>query len=210
VDLKDDADNVRYDARAKRFWVGYGDGGLACIDPATAKTTADVKLEGHPESFQLESREKRIFVNVPHAREIEVVDREAAKVIDRWKLSGAGGNFPMALDEVHGRLFVGCRQPARLLVLDTATGKQVASVAIVGDTDDVFYDASRRRIYAAGGEGAVTVIEQQDDDKYSVAESVKTAPGARTAYFAAETGSLYVAVPHRGSQRAEIRVFQAK
>jgi DNA-binding beta-propeller fold protein YncE len=210
VDLKDDADNVRYDAAAKQFWVGYGDGALARIDPATGKTTADVKLDGHPESFQLEARGKRIFVNVPHARHVAVIDREAGKVTDHWKLSAAAGNFPMALDEAHGRLFVGCRQPARLLVLDTKTGKEVTAIPIVGDTDDVFYDASRRRIYATGGEGAITIVDQKDPNNYALTTTIKTAPGARTGFFVPATKSLYVAVPHRGDRRAEIRVFRAK
>jgi DNA-binding beta-propeller fold protein YncE len=209
VDLKDDADNVRYDAAARQFWVGYGDGALARIDPAAAKTTADIKLDGHPESFQLEAKGKRIFVNVPHARHVAVVDRQAGKVTDRWKLSAAG-NFPMALDESHARLFVGCRQPAKLLVLDTQTGKEVASIPIVGDTDDLFYDPPHHRIYATGGEGAITVIDQQDADTYKVTNTIKTAPGARTSFFVPSTSSLYVAVPHRGDQKAEIRVFQAR
>ena len=68
VDLKDDADNVRYDAAAKRFWVGYGNGGLAAIDRESGKVLANVKLDAHPESFQLESKGKLIFVNVPGAR----------------------------------------------------------------------------------------------------------------------------------------------
>src|SRR5690349_18240892 len=77
-----------------------------------------------------------------------------------WPLRGAAANFPMALDEANHRLFIGCRKPAKLLVLDTTTGDTLASIDIVGDTDDLWYDAPARRLYITGGEGCITVIEQ--------------------------------------------------
>jgi DNA-binding beta-propeller fold protein YncE len=210
IDLKDDADNVRYDADARRFWVGYGNGGLAAIDPNSGQLLADVKLDAHPESFQLESKGKRIFVNVPGARHIAVVDREKGTVIAKWPLNDSQANFPMALDEANRRLFIGCRRPAKLLVLDMESGKSVASLDIVGDTDDLFYDAANKRIYVTGGEGRITVVAQAGADSYRVAGQVATAAGARTSYFVPSTGRLYVAVPHRNAQPAELRVYQAE
>jgi hypothetical protein len=132
VELKDDADNVRYDSASRRFWVGYGEGGLAAIDPESGKQIADVKLDAHPESFQLETKGNRIFVNVPNAGHAAVIDRETGTVIEKIPLKEASANFPMALDEADHRLFIGCRSPAKLLVLDTETGKTVATVDIVG------------------------------------------------------------------------------
>jgi DNA-binding beta-propeller fold protein YncE len=171
IELKDDADNVRYDAVSRRLWVGYGDGGLAAIDPESGKQVADVKLDAHPESFQLETRGTRIFVNVPNAGYVAVIN------------------------------------PAKLLVLDTGTGKTIATLDIVGDTDDLFYDAANKRIYVSGGEGRITVISQTNPDTYNVAGQVATAPGARTSFLVPETGTFYVAVPHRGAQKAELRAF---
>jgi DNA-binding beta-propeller fold protein YncE len=207
VELKDDADNVRYDKSSRRFWVGYGDGGLAAIDPDSGTQVADVKLDAHPESFQLETNGKRIFVNLPNAGYVAVVDRETGTVIEKIPLKEASANFPMALDEADHRLFIGCRSPAKLLVLDTGTGKTVATADIVGDTDDLFYDAANRRIYVSGGEGRVTVISQTTADTYNVDGQVTTAPGARTSLFVPESKKLYVAVPHRGEQKAELLVF---
>jgi DNA-binding beta-propeller fold protein YncE len=207
IELKDDADNVRYDAISGRFWVGYGDGGLAAIDLQSGKQVADVKLDAHPESFQLETKGKRIFVNVPNAGYVAVVDRETGTVIEKFPLKKAAANFPMALDEANHRLFIGCRNPAKLLVLDMEMGKTVATVDIVGDTDDLFYDAANKRIYVSGGEGRVTVISQTNADMYNVVGQVTTAPGARTSFFVPETRTLYVAVPHRGQQKAELRAF---
>jgi DNA-binding beta-propeller fold protein YncE len=205
----EDADNVRYDAVAKQVYVGYGNGALAIIDAAGGKLLGRVALAAHPESFQLEQSGPRIWVNVPGAGEIAVVDRKQRKVLTTWRVSGAGANFPMALDEKHHRLLVGCRSPARLLVYATETGKQVSAVDIVGDTDDVFYDSERSRGYVFGGDGAITVLAQDGPDRYRVAERMATAAGARTAYFVPDWNRLFLAVPHRGGQSAEVRCFDA-
>ncbi len=87
------------------------------------------------------------------------------------------------------------------------TGNTVATVDIVGDTDDLFYDAENKRIYVSGGESRVTVISQMNADTYKVAGQVATAAGARTSFFVPETRTFYVAVPHRGQQTAELRAF---
>ncbi len=205
----DDADNVRYDASADRIYVGYGDGFLATIDPAGPRLVGRVKLAGHPESFQLASADRRVFVNIPSAHRVAIVDRGRG-VVGSWRVFQAHANFPMALDEKHQRLFIACREPAQLLVFNTETGAVTVIIDCVGDADDVFYDAARSRIYIAGGEGLVSVFSQVDADHYSRIGAVSTAPGARTALYSPDTDKLYVAVPHRGAQSAEIRVFQAR
>ena len=204
----DDADNVRYDAAARRIYVGYGSGAPAVIEPAQSKKVADIKLDAHPESFRLEEHGSRMFVNLPDARNsIAVVDRNQGKVVAQWPLGDAGANFPMCLDERDHRLFVGCRKPARLVVLDTDTGRTVATVDCVGDADDLFYDIDSKLIYVCGGEGAVDVIEQTNADHYRRVDRVKTAPGARTALFVPELRRLYVAVPRRDRAQARVLVF---
>src|SRR5438445_557186 len=97
IPLGDDSDNVRYDAAAKRLFVGFGSGALAAIDPTDSKVVGQVKLPGHPESFQLEATGARVFVNVPTADQIAVVDRAAMKIVATWPMSSAKANFPMAL-----------------------------------------------------------------------------------------------------------------
>lgn len=206
--LGDDADNLRFDVPAKLVWVGYGSGALTAID-AEGKRVADIQVSAHPESFQLEKKGSRIFVNVPGSRKIELVDREKKAVVANWSLGLEVSNFPMALDENSKRLFVVCRTPARLIVFDTGTGKAVAKIPTVGDSDDVFFDAARHRIYATGGEGAIVVYQQQGADRYTQIARLVTAAGARTSLFVPDAGRLFVAVPHRGPQAAEIRVFKA-
>jgi YVTN family beta-propeller protein len=110
IDLGDDADNIRVDSATNRVFVGYGSGALAVIDPATNGKIADISLQAHPESFQLARSDRRIFVNVPKAREIAIVDRFASKQTASWPVDN-GSNFPMALDESSGRVFVASRNP---------------------------------------------------------------------------------------------------
>jgi hypothetical protein len=210
VKFPDDADNVRYDATVRRVFVGYGSGGIGIIEPANGNQIGDIKLDGHPESFQLEKSGPRIFVNIPTYQKIVVVDREKGAVATAWPNAGTAGNFPMALDETHHRLFVGVRKPAKLTVFDTESGKVMTSLNSPGDADDIFYDRTIQRIYISGGDGFISIVQQQDADHYKTLTKIPTASGARTSFFVPELSRLYLAVPRRGSQRAEVRVYEAQ
>jgi hypothetical protein len=204
-----DADNVRYDEQTGNIWVGFGDGGIA-IANAAGQNLGSVALGSHPESFQFEPGADRVYVNLPKQFGIAVVDRKKHAVVTKWGLGIQFGNYPMALDETHKRLFVGCRLPAKLVVLDTTSGRIVASLSTIGDTDDIFYDAGRRLVYVIGGEGAVEVLRQGDSDHYEPEEKITTAPGARTGLFVPALHRLFVAVPHRGVQSAGVLVYELK
>ena len=210
VKFSEDADNIRYDPATKNIYVGYGNGALGIIDAASGQRLGDIKLAGHPESFQLEKSGPRIFVNVPTANHIAVIDREKRLVVATWGLMGTRANFPMALDETHHRVFVGLRKPAKLAVYDTESGRSVAMLDSAGDCDDVFYDVVHRRIYLSCGEGSLDVFEQRDADHYKSIAKVPTAAGARTSLFVPELNRLYLAVPQRANQGAEIRVYEVQ
>jgi len=209
VKFSSDADNIRYDSRTTRIIVGYGDGALGFLD-SDGKQAGEIALDAHPESFQLEKTGTRVFVNVPDKKEIQVADLAKNALVAKWPVTSALRNYPMALDEPHHRLLIGCRSPARMLVIDTESGAAAGSVDIVGDTDDLFYDAGKGRVYVIGGQGYVDVFAQKDADHYGRIGHYATAAGARTGLFVPAWGKLFVAVPHRGSQRAEILVFETK
>lgn len=206
VEYGDDADNLRYDAARERVYVGFGGGALGELDIEGQKT-AETKLDAHPESFQLEKGSSRIYVNLPGSRKVAVMDREAHSVVTSWGMGLTLGNYAMALDEADHRLFVVSRVPARLVVMDTATGKVVQKLAAVGDCDDIFWGASRKRIYATGGDGAISVFEQRDADHYNEKRRMPTVKGARTSFFSPDLGRLYVAVRRQGSTPAGLQVF---
>ena len=205
-----DADNLRYDAGDKLLYVGFGDGAIGIFEALTGKIVGDIKLSAHPEAFALERTGARIFVNIPRAKQVAVIDRKKRAVVAQWPVTQATANYPMALDESHHRLFIGCRKPARILVLDTGSGKTVTELECAGDTDDVFYDAKNKRVYVSGGEGFISVFAQLDADKYQQIAKIPTAPGARTSLFVPALGRLYLAVPHRGEQASEVRVFETQ
>ena len=213
IDFQGDVDNLRYDAAKKLVYVGYGDeetAAIGAVDATTSKRTGEeYKLGAHPESFQLETSGPNIYVNLPDLKQIAVINR-TTKTIARWPLS-LEHNFPMALDEADHRLFVGTHEPARLAVFDTGTGQMIASLPSVQDTDDLYYDASRKRIYMAGGEGFIYVFQQKDPDHYELLAKIPTALGARTAgYFGKGKKNFdrfFLAVPARSERGAELWIY---
>jgi DNA-binding beta-propeller fold protein YncE len=205
-----DADNVRCDTAARRAYIGVGSGALVAIDPAGGKKLSEVHLPAHPESFQLERTGVRIFINVPNAHQVAVVDRQSMSIAATWKITAAAANYPMALDEDAKRLFVVCRSPARALVYGTTTGAMTASFETVGDADDVFWDARRKRLYVIGGAGFVDVFQQAEGDRFTRVAHLATGSGARTGLFVSEIDRLFVAVPHRGAQQAAILMLEPR
>ena len=215
VDFEGGADNLRYDAANKRVYVGCGDnektGAIGTIDAVTnMRLDETYKLGGEPESFQLEKSGPYIYVNVPDLKRIVVVNRET-KAITHWKLQGVESNFPMALDEADHRLFVGTHAPARLAVFDTTSGKMVAVLPGVQGTDDLYYDADRKRVYMPGSAGFIYAYQMKDPDHYELFAKVPTAIGAATAGYWGKQGKgfdrFYLAVPMNGANPAEIRIY---
>jgi YVTN family beta-propeller protein len=204
--LGSDADNIRVDAATSKLFVGYGGGGLAVIDPASVSKAEDIPLPGHPESFQLARDGPRIYVNIPGAGMIGVVDRATGRLIARWAVPNMGGNFAMALDEARGQVIVAFRHPAKLVAFAMGDGDIVASADTCGDIDDVFVDAKRSRLYASCGEGFVDVLDTTA--AWRRLARVRTVVGARTSLFVPELDRLYVAVRASGAEPAAIWVFK--
>ena len=209
VEALDDADNVRYDAAAGAVIVGYGKGALRLLDAGNGNSKGDIKLSGHPESFQLERAGARIFVNVPTSRQIAVVDRSKGAVVATWPVS-ARQNFPMALDEKGRRLFIGARFPSVVLAYDIDSGKEIARVDTCGDTDDLFVDAEGKRVYVICGEGQIDVLRQDGPNQYVRESTVKTASRARTGLFVPEERKLYVGAPAMNGTTARILVYAVR
>jgi DNA-binding beta-propeller fold protein YncE len=206
IGLGDDADNIRVDATSNQVFIGYGNGALAIIDAATNGKIADIQLKAHPESFQLARSLGRIFVNVPKAHEIAVVDRAAGKQIASWPV-GNDSNFPMALDENAGRVLVAFRSPAQLGVFSMRDGSTIATVEACGDADNLFVDAKRHRVYLSCGDGHLDAFDTQGD-AYRRAARIPTISGARTSLFVPEIDRLFVAARANPGEVAAVWVFR--
>jgi hypothetical protein len=207
--LGDDADNVRVDEAAHRVFVGYGSGALAVIDASTRRKIADIPLKAHPESFQLDRVSGRIFVNVPEAREIAVVDRGTHRQVAAWSPDALRANFPMALDEPRQRVVTIFRDPAKMGVFGAQDGRMLASIDTCGDADDVFFDVKRDRIYVSCGEGFLEVLAVQGES-YAPLARIATAAGARTSLFVPGLDRLLLAVRATAGAPASIWVFRPR
>jgi len=207
IELRDDADNIRVDPDRNRVMIGYGNGGIAAIEAASGRRIADITLKAHPESFQVARDGARIYVNLPGAQTIGVIDTAAGKQIATWPLPGMRGNFAMALDEEGQRVLVVFRNPAKLAAFAMADGALVTSVDTCGDVDDLFIDAKRQRIYVSCGEGFIDVLDKTNTPYRRIAR-MRTVAGARTSLFVPALDRLYVAVRASGSEPAAIWVWR--
>ena len=192
IGLGDDADNVRIHPSTGHVLVGYGSGGLAVIDAASRSKIGDIRLLGHPESFQIDRTTNRAFVNVPDAHQIAVVDLVSRRQVSAWKVPGLSANFPMALAGAAEPVAVVFRNPARLVLLGPATGAVMQRLDTCGDADDVFFDGKRDRIYVSCGSGSVDVMARGAQG-FQPAGRIPTSGGARTSLFVPALDRLFVA-----------------
>lgn len=208
IHLSSDADDIRYDSAEKRIYVGYGDGGIAVVDADTHKQIGDVKLPAHPESFQIDKKLNRLFANVPDAHMIAVVDLSKMLLIDKWVGNEPAANFPMALDAVNHRIFIGYRHPARLVVLDGRTGKEISIHTMAGDADDLYYDQETGEIYISGGEGYINIFQRTGLDIYKQVSNIPTRNGARTSLFVPQLKVFVLAARAVSGKTAGLLIYK--
>ena len=232
----DDADNVRYDAKADEVYVSYGGtngGAIAVFEPHGWKRLREIPFASRPESFQLDPAGGRLFANLPRGvRAIEdgavaIANRQSATVEKLIPLAGIARNFPMSFDAAHDRAFVASRRPARLLVIDTRRGVVTGAVPCTDDSDDLFYDAATSQVFVIAGGfrpdlqapgaasprslpgemGALDVFSVGVKGELTWRESVPTARHARTGLFVPGRRTIYIAVSFHGEREAEIREY---
>lgn len=206
IEFKEKVNNLRFDAKTGELFVGVGKtfGAIGIVDTKTDSITAQIPLANFPKQFEIEGN--LIFVNVPDANHVAVVDRTKKSVVATWPVAAAKENDPMGFDRVQHRLFIGCR-PGKLAVLDSNDGKQVAALDIAPRPDGVHYDAKRRLIYISCGDGSLDVVRQIDADHYEFAGRVTTAKGAATSLFVPELDQLFLPVPQGEALLSELRVY---
>jgi hypothetical protein len=198
-----DTDNVRYDPRSERVYAAHAENSLAVIDAKSLELLAEIKTPGSPEAFQLEKARPVLYLNTPSPRLVLRIDLDRNEVVGRFPLKLAGANFPLAIDEAAHRLFVGCRKPPAIVVLDSEAGKEITSVPIAEDIDDLFFDSKRHRLYASCGEGFITVVQQSGSDRYEPRAKVKTKKGARTSLLSPDFQTLYLVAPRHENESSD-------
>ena len=207
VELKADADNLRVDPIKNLVFAGFGSGGLAIIDARSRKKVGEIDLKGHPEGFGLEPSGERVFVNVPDAKGIAVLDRTSSRQIATWTVTQATGNFPMAIRQRGTELLAGFRTPARLAIVDTRGGNLRAITPSCGDPDDISVDEKRSRAYVSCGLGFIDVF-QLGDASPSRIDHIPTVAGARTALYDPELDRFFLAVKATSGTPAAIWLYK--
>lgn len=213
-----DADSIAYDAATHYMYVVNGGREahtsyslVSVIDTNSAKKLRDIKINtNHVEAIVLEKSGPRMFLNLTGLGAVGVMDRNKSVLKATWPLPvGDKLNVAMAFDEANHRLFVVTRNPGKLIVLNSDTGKVVTSLDAVGMVDDMSYDAQHKRIYLAG-DGSVDVFAQKDADNYSLLAKVPGSFRAKTGILVPELNRYYLAVPHHDKQDAEVRVYETQ
>jgi DNA-binding beta-propeller fold protein YncE len=208
IKYDDDADDVRYDAGSDRIYVGYGSGDIGIIDVTTHKKIADIALPAHPESFQLDTKEGKIWINLPGSGMIGVADLKTNKLVAQWKKFLPRANFPMAYDSVQHRVMVGYRIPATLKVLDSHSGKEIFSSGMVGDVDDFYWDENTKQILISGGGGSINIFKQTGANVYKQVADIKTRNGARTSLWVPELRLFLIAARAADGKPATLLVYR--
>ncbi len=208
IRLHSDADDIRYDSNAKKLYVGYGEGGVAVIDAVTHKELADIKLPAHPESFQIDPALSRLYINLPDAKMVAEVDLVHQSITGKWERAEPAANFPMALDSIHHLVFVGYRNPARLIVYEGKTGKEISISNMTGDADDLYYDYKTNRILVSGGSGSIDIFQRQSGNQMAPLASIPTRSGARTSLFIPQLNYFVLAERAVSGKPADLLIYK--
>jgi DNA-binding beta-propeller fold protein YncE len=208
VHMGSDADDVRYDSADRKLYVGYGSGGIAIINADNHQLINNIKLPAHPESFQLDRSLGRIFVNLPDAGLVGIINLPDSKLANKWITKDLAANFPMALDEINHRVFIGFRSPARMVTLDGKTSNPISSIAMVGDADDLYYDPVSGSIIVSGGEGAISIFSKTESGQYKQTANIPTRKGARTSLLIIPFRLFVVAARAESSNEATLMVYK--
>jgi len=210
------ADVSLYDPESKLFYVGNGGRQakeeftlISVVDTSADKKVGDIKIDGDRiESIRLEDKGPRMFVNVYYKGIVDVIDRKKQAVAASWNFSQEGKNFgSMAFDEADHRLFVHARDPGKVLVIDSDSGKLITSLLCQGDYDDAIWDSATRRLYLIGTPFLKVWQKSEEGDRYDILGQVPTAFHSITGFLVPSLNRLYIAVNHHGTTDAVVQVY---
>jgi DNA-binding beta-propeller fold protein YncE len=173
-------DTIVYDP-ASHLGIGFdgNDNMAVAFDPRTGTVSARVKLPGSPEAPAVDGK-GRLYVNLSDSSEIAAIDTRTWTVEGHWPIGGGCADpTPLAMDSVHGRLFVGCRSGV-LVVLDAARHALTATLPIGKGADSVAYDPGSSLIFVSCNDGTLTIIKATSPERYEVLQNLATTPAART------------------------------
>jgi len=183
-------DAILYDPFSKRVFTFNGKGhDVTAIDASRGEVVGTIALGGKPE-FAATDTEGTVFVNIQDTSELVAFDPQRLALKSRWKLSDCEEPTGLAIDRKNRRLFAGCRN-RKMAVVNADNGKLVANPTIGEGCDATAFDAGRGLAFASAGDGTITVIKEDDNDKFRVEGTIATQKGARTMALDSKTHRLY-------------------
>ena len=192
IKTAEDSDGVIYDPASGKVLVVCGDAGVMIpispdLDPASGKADAPVELGGKPEFLAADGKGKA-YVNLVDKDQVAVVDTKTMKVLNKWPTTPGGSPVGMSMDTAKRRLFIGCRKPQKLIVMDANDGKVLADLPIGAGVDATKFDGDA---FASCADGTLTVA-RETQGKFQVVQTVQTPRGARTMGLDEATHMLYL------------------
>ncbi len=190
-------DAIIFDPATSRvFAFNGGSNSATAIDAATGKVAGTIDLGGGPE-FAAADGNGFVFNNLEDESLVLKIDSRKLTVEQRWPTAPCASPSSMAMDRANRRLFLGCRSKV-MAVMNADTGKVITTLPIGDHVDATAFDAETKLIFNSNGEGTITVIRQDDPDKYSVVETVKTLPRAKTMALDQRTHRLFLSTTEAG------------
>ena len=193
-------DAILYDPFSKRVFTFNGKGTertTTAIDASKGEVVGKMELEGKPE-FAATDEKGTVFVNIEDKSEIVAFDPEKLAIKARWKLTDCEEPTGLSMDRKNRRLFVGCGGNKKMAVVDADSGKIVASLPIGEGCDATAFDADRGLAFAPAGDGTLTVVKEDDKNKFSVVQTVTTQKWARTMAVDPKTHQLFTVAANVG------------
>ena len=202
IKAADDADGIIYDAASRKVLVSCGDANALIpispdIDPKDGKADEAVALGGKPEFLAADGQGK-VYVALEDKDQIAVVNTKTMKVIDKWPTTPGGAPVAMSMDPKHGRLFIGCRNPQKLIVMSADDGKVLADLPIGAGVDATRFDNGY--VFASCRDGTLAVARETSPGKFEIVQTVKTRPGAKTMCVDPTTHTLFLPTAKLGKE----------
>jgi DNA-binding beta-propeller fold protein YncE len=197
----DNPDAILFDPASRRVFTFNGRGKNATgIDAAAGTVAGTVPLDGKPE-FAVADGKGRIFVNIEDKNQVTVIDSRDLRVEKSWTMASCEEPSGLAIDREHRRLFAVCHNRS-MVVLDTETGRTVATLPIGDGVDAAAYDPATALAFASNGDGTLTIVKQDGADAYHVVENAATQRGARTMALDEKTHQVFLATAEFGTPPA--------
>lgn len=219
IPLVESADSAGYDTKENVYYIVTGGkdvnmktAEIESVNPDTGKKLGEVKFnDDHVEAMAVEKNGDRLFVNLTQTNKLAVVDRKTMKELAEWPVPPCKQNAMIALDEARRRIYLVCRAPGMVVVMNSDSGTILGTQPAPLRADDVLFDAASNRLYVPGGEGYIGVYDTANPDKADLIAKVPSAPGAKTGILLQDSKRLIVAAsPGDTKAVAKVMIYRVQ